>query len=74
MSCRHRCHAGMKQRHGAEQPQVSLTLLATAAVILVGGVAACGSKRGTTNTKTESTVASTRTVEVSAAAPPQRRR
>ena len=73
MSCRQRCHAGMKQRHGADQPQVSLTLLATAAVILVGGVAACGSKRGTTNTKTGSTVASTRTVEVSAAAPPQRR-
>ena len=63
----------MKQRHGADQPQVSLTILATAAVILVGGVAACGSKRGMTNTKTERTVASTRTVEVSAATPPQRR-
>jgi predicted lipoprotein with Yx(FWY)xxD motif len=47
------------------------TVLATAAAILTVGVAACGSKGGTTNT--DSTVAPTRTV-VSAAAPVRRRR
>ena len=62
----------MKQRHGADQPQVSLTLLAATAAILVVGVAACGSTGG--SAKSDRTAVVTRTAEVSAAARPTRRR